>query len=493
MGAGHVIVVGAGIGGLATAVGLATQGVGVTVVFPEDDVGGKMRVHRVGGHEIDAGPTVLTMRWVFDELLSAAGHDLAVEVPMTPLETLGRHAWPDGRRLDLYTDPDRSEAAIGAFAGPQAAKGFRRFLRDVALIHEEVEEAFLRGPLPTPATLIRLRGLRLPASLVRIDPVRSMWRALGGYFDDPALRQLFGRYATYVGGSPFSTSATYNLIFHIEQAGVWSVDGGMHALARGLRRVAEAKGVSFRPACRVQEIVVERGRARGVILENGEHLRADAVCSNAGSAALASGVLGSSVRRAARAPRQRSLSAVTFSMSAETHGMPLDYHNVFFSEDYEREFQQLSRPMCPSPPTTYVCAKNRPGTPEGPEPLFCLTNAPARADRAPLNGTQLASIQKDMLHHLSRCGLSVEPTSDPVEIASPATFSAFSPASGGSIYGAAPHGLLAPFERASARSRVPGLYLCGGDCHPGAGVPMVALSGRQACEAILKDSAVTGV
>ena len=492
MGSGHVIVVGAGIGGLATALSLANAGAGVTVVFPEAEVGGKMRVHRVGGHAIDAGPTVLTMRWVFEELFSAAGHDLADEVPMTALETLGRHLWPDGRRLDLYTNAERSEDAIGVFAGSRAAKGFRRFVRDVGLVHQEVEEAFLRGPLPTPATLIRSRGLRLPASLVRIDPVRSMWRALGGYFEDPALRQLFGRYATYVGGSPFQTPATYNLIFHIEQAGVWSVDGGMHALARGMRRVAEAKGVRFLGSSRVAEIVVERGRARGVVLDSGERLEADAVCSNAGSAALATGALGSSVRHAARAAKKRSLSAVTFSMSATTSGMPLDYHNVFFSPDYRHEFQQLTRDrVCPDIPTTYVCARSRPGAPEGPEPLFCLTNAPARADDRPLSQDTLDAAQARMLDHLAKCGLSVDRTSDPVEQASPKTFAQFSPGSGGAIYGGAPHGLLAPFARASARSRVRGLYLCGGDCHPGAGVPMVALSGRQASLAMLADGVIS--
>ena len=230
MGSGHVVVVGAGIGGLVTALSLASAGVGVTVVFPEEEVGGKMRVHRVGGHRIDAGPTVLTMRWVFEELFAEAGHTLSDVVPMTPLETLGRHLWPDGRRLDLYTDAQRSEEAIGDFAGASAARAFRRFVKDARTIHDEVEENFLRGPRPTPTTLMKTSGLRLPLSIARIDPMRSMWTALGGYFEDPALRQLFARYATYVGGSPFATPATYNLIFHIEQAGVWSVDGGMHGL-----------------------------------------------------------------------------------------------------------------------------------------------------------------------------------------------------------------------------------------------------------------------
>ena len=183
---------------------------------------------------------------------------------------------------------------------------------------------------------------------------------------------------------------------------------------------------------------------------------------------------------------------MTFSMSANTSGMPLDYHNVFFSPDYRHEFHQLTRDrVCPDIPTTYVCARSRPGAPKGPEPLFCLTNAPAQADDRPLSQDTLDDVRSRMLDHLTNCGLSVDRTSDPVEQSSPQTFAEFSPGSGGAIYGGAPHGLLAPFARAGERSGVRGLYLCGGDCHPGAGVPMVALSGRQASLAMLADGVIS--
>ena len=488
----RAVVVGAGIGGLVTAVALARRGVEVAVVFPEAEVGGKMRQHHVGPWAVDAGPTVLTMRWVFEALFADAGHDLADAVPMTPLATLGRHVWPDGKTLDLYTDPDRSEEAIGRFSGPREARAFRRFLKDIEAIHDEVERPFLAGARPTMGTLIRERGLRLPASLVTIDPMRTMWRALGRYFADPKLRQLFGRYATYVGGSPFETAATYNLIFHIEQAGVWAVDGGMQNLARGLGSLAESLGVTFHAETRVEEILSEGNRAVGVRLEGGRVVRADAVCSNAGVSALATGSLGEAVRSAASAVRARSLSAVTFSMNATVSGVPLDYHNVFFSEDYAAEFGQLFKTrVCPEIPTTYLCAKNRVGpVGGGPEPLFCLTNAPANADRRPLTADQIEAVRVRMCAHLERCGLSIHPTDDPTVSAQPSTFEAISPGAGGAIYGGAPHGLLVPFTRPGARSRLKGLYLCGGDCHPGAGVPMVALSGLQASRAMCQDHGI---
>ena len=242
----HVVVVGAGAGGLACAVDLARRGVRVTLLERDAQVGGKIRQEVVAGRGIDAGPTVLTMRWVFEGLFADAGTSLDEQVTLRPLTVLARHAWADGSRLDLFAEAARSTEAIAAFAGAAEARGFVAFCRHAEAIYRAVAGPFIRSPRPSLPGLLGSLGLRGLKDIVTVDWHRSMWKALGDFFKDPRLRQLFGRYATYYGSDPFTAPATLNLIAHVEQCGVWAVEGGMFALAEALSRVALGLGVEIR-------------------------------------------------------------------------------------------------------------------------------------------------------------------------------------------------------------------------------------------------------
>jgi 1-hydroxycarotenoid 3,4-desaturase len=499
------VIVGAGVGGLSCAIELALAGCAVTVVERAPSLGGKMRELVVDGARIDAGPTVLTMRWVFEALFERAGAHLCDFLTLTPLDVLARHAWSETERLDLYADPDRSADAIGALAGPAEASGYRAFCAEAQRIYTTLKDSFLVAPKGGPLELTRRIGLRRLGELMAIRPYETMWNALGDHFKDPRLRQLFGRYATYCGSSPFQAPATLMLIAHVEQAGVWSVQGGMHRLAVALGELAVSLGVVFRYSAHVAQINVERGRAAGVALADGERLRADAVVTNADAHALASGALGEAVATARPAAPKRSLSAVTWTLKAKTDGFPLARHNVFFSPDYVAEFDDLfARRRLPTSPTIYVCAQDRGGVDAGvgrgeAERLFILVNAPAdheptrrhasKNDFAPLAERELATCETQVFQTLQRCGLEVDRTTASAIRTTPAMFSALYPETGGALYGRATHGWAAAFERPGAPTRTPGLYQAGGGAHPGAGVPMAALSGRLAAEALLSDLA----
>ena len=197
-----VVVVGAGVGGLAAAVALAAQGVPVLVLEQAPTVGGKMRELAPGGLAQDAGPTVFTMRWVFDELFDAAGASFDEAVALEPSAVLARHAWPEGGRLDLLADLDASVEAMAAFAGPAEARRYREFCQRAQRISRVLEGPFLRSPRPGPLSLPWRAGWRGLPDMLRISPCGSLWQALGEHFHDPRLRQLFGRYATYCGSSP---------------------------------------------------------------------------------------------------------------------------------------------------------------------------------------------------------------------------------------------------------------------------------------------------
>jgi 1-hydroxycarotenoid 3,4-desaturase len=492
-----VVVVGAGIGGLGCAIDLAAAGFAVTVIERAERSGGKMREVDVGASRVDAGPTVLTMRWVFDALFESAGSALESQVGLSSLDVLARHAWSDRERLDLYADVERSADAIGDVAGAREAAGYRAFSAESRRIYETLKDTFLGAQTTGPVGLAGRIGPGKIGSLLALRPFETLWQALGDHFHDPRLRQLFGRYATYCGSSPFAAPATLMLIAHVEQAGVWCVEGGMQRLAEALERLAISLGVTFRHGADVRRIEVDGGRASGVTLAGGERIAADWVVVNAGAAALRSGVLGDAARTAptgdAAAPR--SLSAVTWALRTRATGFPLVRHNVFFSGDYAAEFADIfghDRP--PRAPTIYVCAQDRDDGGQdiaGDERLLVLMNAPAAGDRHAMDEEELAECETRVFGYLERCGLTLDRSQGTSAITTPVRFEAMFPGTGGALYGAATHGWAAAFDRPGARTTIPGLYLAGGGAHPGAGVPMAALSGRLAAQRLMTDRAST--
>ena len=508
-----VVVVGAGIGGLACALRLASRGIEVVVVERAAEVGGKLRTIEIDGDRLDAGPTVLTMRWAFDALFDDAGAQLSDWLTLKPVGTLARHAWSERERLDLFVDIERSVDAIGAFAGAAEAGRYRAFCARARSIYRTLEEPFLRSARPNPVSLAKRVGQRSGLNglgdLMRISPFATMWSELSTYFHDPRLRQLFGRYATYCGSSPFLAPATLMLVAHVEQDGVWLVDGGMHRIAVALRALIERHGGRVRCDSAVERIVVERGRATAVTLAGGERLDASAVVFNGDTSALGNGLLGSDARSAAPAirPRQRSLSAITWHLKAGTHDFPLLRHNVFFGGDSAREFDELfSARTMPGDPTVYVCAQDRgvddegddegdgaaPARPLGrPERLMCLVNAPADADVRPSTPEEIRRCEALMWKKLTACGLRLDAPSRAPTVTSPSDFARLFPATGGALYGRATHGWAASFERPSSKSKVAGLYLAGGSVHPGPGLPMALLSGRLAATSLVEDRTAT--
>ena len=479
----RVIVVGAGIGGLSVAMRLAAHGVDVLVLEREHDVGGKARAEQLHGYVVDAGPTVVTMHWALEEVFAGAGARLEQCLRLEPSVVIARHVWRDGTTFDLFADPQRALDEVGRVFGGRDRAAYAAFRQDARRIYETIEEPFLRSPAPTLRSMMK-EALHDFGALARIGAHRSMMRDLEGRFQSPKLAQLFGRYATYCGSSPYDAPATLNLVSHVEAMGVYRVSGGVAALAQAMRSVASAHGATFRFGAVMTAVLDGAAGARGVRLQGGEELAADAVVFNGDIAALAE----MTERRAVVAHRSenRSFSAVTWAAVARATGVPLAHHNVFFSDDYRAEFEALRALHVPAQPTVYLCAQDRGDAPRqlGPERMLLIVNAPATGDD-PARWQALENEQCDRaaFQQIEQCGLSLEILAR--RRCTPREWHQRFPATGGSLYGPITSGSMSAMARQGSKTKLPGLFLAGGSVHPGPGVPMSALSGTRAAEATL--------
>jgi 1-hydroxycarotenoid 3,4-desaturase len=467
-----IAIIGAGMGGLVAALLLAAAGREVVVCEAAATPGGKLREVFVDGVGIDAGPTVFTLRPVFEAIFAQAGLNFSDDVGLQPLDCIARHTWEGGARLDLFADAARNVEAIGDFAGLQAARGYLEFSRRSRKIFETLDASFMQVAQPGLSGLVRRAG----PGLLGISPFGNLWGELRRYFKDDRLRQLFARYATYCGSSPFSAPATLMLIAHAEQLGVWRIEGGMQRLAEVFAARAAAAGAVFRYGAEVRGVLVRGGRAAGVVLADGEEIAADYVIANADVAALDAGLLGAAARAAVAGMMRgaaRSLSAVTWAATGRCAGFEAAHHNVFFSGDYPAEFATLAQGRLPGDPTVYLCAP-------GGGRFFILANAAAGTSPSEAEVRECLS---RALKKMQDCGLRLEVSE--VVMTGPVEFAGKFPATGGALYGRALKGWKDSFARPGAMTKLPGLLVAGGSVHPGPGLPMAAISGRIAAGCVL--------
>ncbi|MCU0662953.1 MAG: phytoene desaturase family protein [Myxococcota bacterium] len=490
----RVVVVGAGIGGLVAAAELAAKGARVELLERASTTGGKIQEVELCGRRIDVGPTVLTMRWVFDQVFADLGERFDERVTIEMSKMLGRHFFEDGSVLDLHFDAKRSQESIRAFAGFEEARGYADFVDYSAGVYDRAASLFIGASVPSLMGMARAARQKGFGAVWGVDPFRKMHRVLASFFADDRLRRLFGRYATYYGSSPFMAPATLNLIAHVESQGVWLVKGGMKQLARAMEQVARERGVEIRCGTHVEHLEATGGGIRAVHTADGNRIACDAVVFNGDVSALRAGALGETAKKAVprASHRQRSLSALTVAALAETGGFPLAEHNVFFpSSPYFEEFKDIyKRSRLPRAPVVYVRAQDRDGSgvgARGAERLFLIINAPSASSGMDLPNDEVQTCLTRARALLEHCGLKLDTTAAELVMTTPSQFASRFPYTDGALYGRATHSPLAALRRSGARTRLPGLYVAGGSVHPGAGVPMSALSGRAAAAALLED------
>ena len=486
----RVLVVGAGLGGLAAAARLAALGHAVTVLEQATTVGGKLGLFARDGHVFDTGPSLLTLPQVYRDLFAATGARLEDAVDLVRLDPAVDYRFGDGTGLTVPGRLDEVPPALDAALGEDAGRQWAALMARAGQMWQITEGPFLRSPLRGAATLARLA--RRADHLAVVAPWQTL-RGLGErYLRHPHLHTLLGRYATYTGSDPRRAPAALVTVPFVEQRfGSWYVHGGLHRLARAVAERAVARGAVMRTGARVEEVLVEAGRVGGVRLAGGEVLRAHVVVWGGDAAALYRTALPasratSSVRRdLARATP--SLSGFVLLLALRGHTPGLAHHTGLFSEDYDAEFDAVfgtgrhhGHPRPVADPTVYISAPDDPALhPDDGESWFVLVNAPRHDPAAGVDWDApglAARYSARVLDVLAHRGLDVRPRLRWCEVRTPADLARDTGSPGGSIYGTSSNGTRAAFLRPANASPLRGLFLVGGSAHPGGGLPLVALS-----------------
>ena len=495
-----VSIIGAGLGGLSAAIRLAAAGHPVTIYEQGSQVGGKMNEIRADGFRWDTGPSVITMRHVLVDLFAAAGRNLDDYLALLPVDPLTRYFYQDGTVLDINRDLGRTTAQIEALE-PRDVEGYLAYLAYAARLHRITGDVFIYGPPPTLASIgALLRKVPLTDAL-RVDALRSMQTAIGGFVRSPQLRQLLGRFATYVGASPFRAPATLNVIAHVElNGGVWYPKGGIYQIARAYEQLARELGVTIHTEAPVREIVLEGRRVTGLIMADGRTVPSRAVVANVDVATVYDRLLPPTLNRAKRAQllnAETSCSGFILLLGVRGQTPTLAHHNIFFSADYQREFEEIFKQGTPPEnPTIYVSITSKADpadAPEGCENWFVLVNAPPRGEAFDwtTNAERYAELILKRLATFAagRFGVDLKGRIVAQRWLTPLDLEQLTGARRGALYGLSSNQPFTAFQRPHNRSQdVQGLYFAGGTTHPGGGVPMVTLSGKVAAEMLREDS-----
>jgi phytoene desaturase len=486
-----VAIVGAGIGGLSAAIRLAAAGHRVIVLEQNDTVGGKMSQVTQDGFRWDTGPSVITMRHVFEDLFAAAGRRLDDYLTLLPVEPLTRYFYGDGTVLDATRDLARMTAQI-AQLDEHDVEGYLSFLEYAARLHRITGPVFIYNRPPNLRSFLRVP----PQDMVRVDPWLTMAQAINRRVRSPHMRQLLGRFATYVGASPYAAPATLSVIAHVElNGGVWYPQGGIYAIAAAMARLAGELGVELHTSTPVERIEMQGEHVSGVVLAGGKHVAADAVVANVDVATVYGHLLPSAraaYRRKDLLRQETSCSGFVLLLGIEGSFPQLAHHNIFFASDYRREFEEIFRHgVPPREPTVYVAITARTDAdhaPPGCENWFVLVNAPPLGERYDWS-RQAGQYREVVLDTLGRFGLAVRPHIRSERVLTPEDIRRMSGAWRGALYGISSNQALNAFRRPHNRCPdVRGLYFAGGTTHPGGGVPMVTLSGKVAAEMVLEDN-----
>lgn len=485
-------IIGAGLGGLSAAIRIASAGFPVDVYEQNSTAGGKANVVSGEGFTFDSGPTLLTMNFVIEDLFTAAGERMKDHIKLHHMKIICRYFYSDGTIFDTHSDREKfcDEVLKKTLDTPST---LNKYLDYCEKIYSIAGELFLLNDIHSVKSFLNKKALMALFNLKKIDSFRTMHTANQSFFKDPKLVQLFDRYATYNGSNPYQAPATLNIISHVEyNLGSYGTNDGIRKLPHVLKDIAEKKGVRFFFNSPVEKILLHEKDILGIRVD-GLELPYDKVISNADVTSTYKKLLKNDHQQSTAKSNklQPSLSGIVFYWGVQGKSSELDTHNILFSTNYEKEFDDIfSRRQVPDEPTVYIYISSKFNSDDAPpdcENWFVMINVPYDSGQDWIKET--ANAKETILRIIrKRLGLDIRNKIIFEQSLNPNDIERITGSDKGSIYGVSSNNRSAAFLRhPNKSSKINGLFFCGGSVHPGGGIPLVILSGKIASELVLKE------
>lgn len=472
-----VCIIGGGLGGLSAALRLSAEpNYQITILEKEPIFGGKLKAFRWGDFYFDSGPSTLTYIESFEDAFYCAGNNIHDHVTFYKIDPLQRHFFPDGTNLDLTADIHSMQRQIAAYS-VHDAQNYPAFIERIKTLLKYSEQSFFDKTFTSKKEML---DLKLIYHFFKVQPFNKMAAVIRRYFHHPNTISLFSRYATYVGGQPTQTPAVFNLMAALEtQKGVFGIKGGTYKLVEAFQKVLAERNVTFHYQTEVKE-VLNREQQRKLLKTTAGDFEADIVVVNQDILSFE----GQTVPKV-----EPSLSGFQMMLSVDKKYEQLKHHNIFYPQNYEREFQELFEkrlPVCE--PAIYICNSSTSDphlAPAGMSNLFVLVNAPALTEATDWEGIKAAYAQK-IIGLLESHGMSdLQAHILHQKVVTPLDLQNQTFAYRGSIYGPSSNSMKQSFFRANGKLKGDNMWAVGGSIHPGGGTPMVVLGGRKIAEQII--------
>ncbi len=477
----HVVIVGAGLGGLSTAMRLAAAGRAVTVLEREATPGGRAGLWEVDGHKFDTGPTVLTMPNLIDDVFACLGEKTSDWLALQPVSPLYRTYYPDGSRLDVHSDPHQMAAEIETQIGSDEAGNYLRFVEYVSKLYELEMADFIDRNIDSPLDLLTPNLARLAA----IGGFRRLAPKVNEYLKDPRTQRVFSFQAMYAGMSPFDALAIYAVIAYMDSvAGVYFPKGGMQAVPQAMADAAAKHGVVFRYGTEVASVETRGDRATAVVTVDGERIAADVVVLNPDLPIAYRDLLDRepwSIRRLKYSP-----SCAVLLAGSTAHYSQIAHHNIHFGRAWKGIFSELiDRQTLMSDPSFFVTNSTHSDAslaPPGRQNYYVLFPTPN--NRSDIDWRSFGPRYRDqMVQTLEDNGYIGFGDSVTIErLTTPADWEASGLAAGAPFAASHSFTQTGPFRPRNIWGE--NVVFTGSGTTPGVGVPMVLISGKLAAQRI---------
>lgn len=487
----NIAVIGAGLGGLSAAIRLAHLGHSVKVFESNSIAGGKASSFTRNGFRFDMGPSLLAMPFVLEELFTSVNENINDYLQLERLDPACKYFYPDKTTIHAYADINDFAEEVSKKT-KDSSKAVLKYFQYSKRIYDLTSELFLFKSFSDISTFTNLKALKTLINLKALDTFRSMHKANKSFFKDEKIIQLFDRYATYNGSNPFTAPATLNIIQHVEFGlGAFIPKRGIIAISDSLYKLALKKGVTFYFDSKVEKINIENKKVTGLII-NGVQQNFDLVISNSDVLTTYEELIPNNNSKIYKRYKklEPSTSALVFYWGVRGIHKNLETHNIFFSNNYKAEFEELfNEKVIPNDPTTYIYISSKYKNDDAPkdcENWFVMVNAPYIENQN--WEKEISKARKSIIKKInSSLEIDVESKIQFEEVLTPLDIQTKTSSSKGSLYGISSNTKMAAFLRQQNRSKdYKGLYFVGGSAHPGGGIPLVVLSGKIACELIEK-------